>query len=695
MNNNIITEYPLWFIIFCILLGALYAFILYYREKQNEFSPLLKGLLGIIRTIVVSIIAFLLLNPLIKSINRHIEKPVIIFAQDNSSSITTGPDSIFYLNDYKNEVNQILAELGNDYQVRHFTFGDDIKETKEVNFTDTYSDFSQLFNEVKNRYSHRNVGAMIVASDGIYNRGMNPAYSSDFVNFPIYTIALGDTMIRKDIILNKVNFNRIAYLNNEFPVEVIINGKKCDGLSAELTIEKGNSVVFRKRVNFKSDNDFVTVKTHIKAEQIGLQKYKVRLSSIDGEISVTNNKQDIFVDILEGKNKILLLANSPHPDLAALKQSISNNINYTFDSYIISDFDKKLAEYNLVILHGLPSVKNNITGLLSEIKEQKIPVLYIVTKQTYLKLFNDQKAGLNLSSENLIYNESQPLVQNDFNLFSLSTNTEKNLNVFPPVISPYGNLQLQPTVSVFLKQKIGSVNTEEPLFIFNQMPDYKTGVILGEGIWKWRMNNFANDGNFIAFDDLINKSVQFLALRVDKSMFRIFHSTNFEENENIEFEAELYNDIYELINQPEVSITITGSDEKNYPFYFSKSSNAYFLDAGNFPPDSYSYYAKVQSGDKIHTESGEFTVSSVSIEEVNTIADHNLLYKLAKDNDGNMIFTENLNDLPMMIKNREDITSISYSSKKFTEILSLPWLLAIVLFLLSLEWFIRKRAGGY
>ena len=348
-----------------------------------------------------------------------------------------------------------------------------------------------------------------------------------------------------------------------------------------------------------------------------------------------------------------------------------------------------------MILHGLPSIKNNITGILSEIKEQKIPVLYIVTKQTFLSLFNDQKAGVTLSAQNIIYNEAQAIFQKDFDLFSLSKSTEKGLNNFPPTISPFGNFQLQPTVSVFLSQKIGLVNTEEPLFVFNQMLDQKTGIIFGEGIWKWRMNNFAIDANHLTFNDIINKSVQFLALRVDKSLFRVFHKTNFEENENIEFEAELYNDIYELVNQPEISITITGSDEKNYPFYFSKSAKAYILDAGNFPPDNYSYYAKVQSGDKMLTESGEFTVSKVNIEKVNTVADHGLLYNLAKEKGGEMFYPKNLNELPAVIKNREDIATISYSSKKFTEIISLHWLLIGILFLLTIEWFIRKRAGGY
>jgi hypothetical protein len=672
-----------------------YAGGFYFREKHNEFTLSLKIILGVFRAVAISIIAFLLLNPLIRSVSKHIEKPVIIFAQDNSESIVRTNDSAYFYNDYNSKVQELINKLELDYQVNKYTFGNKITEAGEFDFSDVYTDFSQLFEELNNRYSYRNVGALIMASDGIYNRGLNPIYATANNNFPIYTIALGDTAIKKDIILTKVNYNRLAYLNNEFPLEVEVNGRLCKELSSEVIVLKDDKPVFQKEITFKSDNDYIVVKTHIKAEETGLQRYVVKVTPKMDEVSNVNNYKDIFIDILEGKTKILLLANSPHPDVSALKQSITNNINYELESFIISDFDKKLEEYNLVILHGLPSIKNNITNLLEKIREDNIPVLYVVNRQTYIRLFNDQNPGLNLPTQNIMYNEAQPLLNKDFTLFSLLNESTERLEDYPPVISPYGDIQLQASSVIFLSQKIGAVNTSEPLIVFNQMPDSKNGVILGEGIWRWRMAEFANYKNFNSFDDIINKTVQFLSLKIDKSLFRVFHKTNFEEGENIEFEAELYNDIYELINDPEISISITGSDQTNYPFYFSRTSNSYYLDAGNLPPDSYKYQARVQSGDKLLTESGEFTVSSVGIENLNTVADHHLLYKLAKEKGGEMYYPDQLNLLSENIRSRDDIVSISYSTKKFTEIISLPWLLGMILLLLSLEWFLRKRAGGY
>lgn len=101
MNFELITEKPLWFIVFCLLLGALYAWLLYRNDGKLKSisSTLVKGLI-VLRFTVVSLLAFLLLSPLIKTVTRTIEKPLIIIAQDASQSILIGKDSGFYKSEF-------------------------------------------------------------------------------------------------------------------------------------------------------------------------------------------------------------------------------------------------------------------------------------------------------------------------------------------------------------------------------------------------------------------------------------------------------------------------------------------------------------------------------------------------------------------------------------------------------------------
>ncbi len=40
-----------------------------------------------------------------------------------------------------------------------------------------------------------NLGAVVLAGDGIYNQGVEPLFAASGLSVPIYTIALGDTVL--------------------------------------------------------------------------------------------------------------------------------------------------------------------------------------------------------------------------------------------------------------------------------------------------------------------------------------------------------------------------------------------------------------------------------------------------------------------------------------------------------------------
>lgn len=695
MKINIVTEYPLWFVILCLLLGIAYALILYYKESKSEFSKALKWVMAAFRTITITLISFLLLSPMIRTTTHHIEKPIIIFAQDNSQSIINGTDSGFYLNQYPPMINSMLDRISSSFAVDKFTFGQTLDKDFQIDYSDKLTDISVLFQNINDKYAGQNVGALILASDGIYNRGLNPLYSTDKFHFPIYTVALGDTSLRKDIILFKVNFNSIAYLENEFPVEVLVSADKCQQMKTELTISEKDSVLFRKVINISSENFLETINLHLKADDPGLHRYSIRLKGVENEVSQTNNDQDIFIDVIEDRQKILVLSQSPHPDISALKQAILTNKNYIVEDFIVDEFSKEIAEYNLIILHGLPSTSNNISSVLEKITREHIPVLFMISKQTNLPLFNRQNTGIMIKGDQIFFNESNPEINAEFTSFTLTHATLQALNDFPPLISPYGNSIIQPSANILFFQKIGEVITREPLLIFNQTSESKFGIFYGTGIWKWRMFDYSKTGNHEAYNEIIKKAIQYLSVKVDKSFFRVFCKNSFTENENIEFNAEVYNDNYELINTPEVTVSIIDSQNRNYSFVFNNNGSVYSLNAGKLSVDHYSYSASVRIGDKIFTDKGEFTVTPLTIEFVNTVANHNLLYNLAIKSGGQMVYPDHINKLTDAILNSDSIKKITYSTRSYSEILNFPALLVLLIALLTTEWFMRKRAGAY
>lgn len=691
---TITTEYPVWLIIFCLASGALCSAILY--RKNPDFPLWTKILLAFSRFSVISFLAFFLLNPLLKTIFKEIEKPVIVIAQDNSRSLVTGKDSAFYQGEYRPKLEELISSLESEYEVKTFSFGEKVTENIPWDFREKQTDISQMLDEIHTRYSNRNVGAVILASDGIYNKGANPVFSSSKIKFPLYAIALGDTSATRDLVLKKVMYNRIAYLGNRFPLEILIEARELEGKTTQLRISRGKETVFSKAIEIAGNPFHLSVPVQLDADQKGIQRYTVRLSTMEEETNFSNNVFDVYIDVLDGRQKIVMLVNSPHPDIRALRETIESSDNYETDVFYVKNFRASdIKKYNLAILHQVPSVKNPAGNLLQSISQEKIPVLFILGGETDWNGFNNQQTGVIISGARGKTTESQPLLNKNFALFTLGEEARNYFRYFPPLQTPFGNYKLTPSANVLFYQKVGMVETGQPLVFFNSVSDKKNAVIAGEGLWRWRLNDFAQHKNHVIFNEFILKTVQYLALKENKNKFRITGKNNFLENEPVAFDAELYNESFELINEPEINVEIINEEEKKFPFVFSKTDNAYRLEAGVFPVGNYRYEARAKVADKILSATGEFSVSPIQVEAVTTVADHQLLFNLAEKHDGRMLFPGQLAEIPGLLESREDIASVSYTQKKLSDFINLKWIFFLLLALLSMEWLIRKRNGSY
>ena len=170
---------------------------------------------------------------------------------------------------------------------------------------------------------------------------------------------------------------------------------------------------------------------------------------------------------------------------------------------------------------------------------------------------------------------------------------------------------------------------------------------------------------------------------------------NFNENEAIDIDAELYNDSYQLVNDPEVNILITDANKKNFPYAFTRTSNAYYLNAGSLPPGEYSYKATTSFGGKAFLKTGKFSVMSLNVESMSTVANHGLLNNIAARHKGKMVYPNQLDQIEQLLAARDDMKTVVYTQKRYTDLVCLLPVLFLLLALLSAEWFIRKRNGSY
>lgn len=676
------------------MLGTIYAWLLYGR--LNHLSKQLRIALSALRVLTVTLVSWMLFAPLFKRVSYTLEKPIIILAHDNSLSVAQIKPVGFDEKAYQKNMNDLVDKLSSKYEVKTYSFSDSVKSGLDFSGKGKLSNGAALINQLNDELLNRNLGAIIIASDGIFNRGGNPLYDLKQLNAPVYTIALGDTIPKKDVLIADVNYNNLVYLDNEFTLDVQVQASQGRGGTTKLTVAENGVKVKEETIDINSNSFIKNVPIKLKANKIGVQKYSISVSSLQNEITTKNNTQTVFIEVIDARQKILLVSGSPHPDITVLKQAMELNQHYEVTVALPDDLNQvELKNYSLAILYQFPDNSSpNGLNFINQVKASKIPLWFILGAQSNINGFNQAQDLVKLNRTSGTIQEIFPLEASNFTLFNIEPNAIKQLINYDPLQSPFGNLSINGSYAAILNQKIGRVNTQSPLLFFMNDEGRKIGFLLGEGIWKWKLEEAKSAQSLPLINELISKTLQYLSAKDDKRKFKVYTTkATFDENEHVLLNATLYNDVYEPINSPDVMVQIKPENGKIFNYNFSKFDAGYRLDAGSLPEGNYTYVATTNLGDKKYSATGSFYVNALITEYQQTTANHQLLYTMAQQNGGKMFLPNQLLSIADELEKNDKIKTVSYEDRKYEELINFKWLFAFILLLLSLEWFLRKRNG--
>lgn len=695
MKSELIFQSSPLFIILCLLAGGLYAFVLY--QKKANFSVLQNRLLALTRGLLVALLAFLLVNPLLRSNKTTIEKPTVVLAVDNSTSMAqSGQSKLTQLKGDLQKLKEDIESKGASVEIRTFDEDNANKEIDGIKFVEKTSDLSGLLAGVKNNYEGRNLTDVILVSDGIANAGISPTYGK--YNFNVHTIGLGDTTLKKDIKLNAVYTNRIAYLSNKFPVQAEISSFGYQGKATSILLKQGGKVLDKQIVNFDKDIDLKQVTFYTTAEQKGMQRFTIEVAPGAGEFSIKNNARDVYIDVVDGKEKVLLVALSPHPDVKAIKSIIEKNELYELTVKVIqSDNINEIGNqpFDVLILHQLPDLYGAGGSAVARLLAQQKPTLFILGNQSNISSFNGIQQTLSIISQAGRADKVTAKFNNSFNLFNLDGEKLSILEKLPPILSPFGDYRPATGSEIILYQRVGSLVTPKPLLIANTANARKSAVLAGEGIWQWRLEEYALTDKQEVVDEVLMKTLQLISVKDDKRKLRVYPiSPEFSIDDKVIFENEAYNDIYERIYNQNIKLEITDErgSTKNYNYTISQENTRFEITG--LGEGVYRYKASTQVLGKSEVVDGQFIVRNADLEGLTNTADFNMLRTLAQQNNGKFFVASQLEKLKEYLSSNQSPDKLM-SVEEMNEFINLKWIFFVLLLLASVEWVTRKYLGSY
>ena len=657
-----IIDYPWYMVLGCLLAGAVYAVALYFVGPAR-FGRRLRWLLAALRFVAVAAIAFLLLAPMTRRTVHERQKPHVVLLQDRSLSVARSADSAFSLD-------TLAEELESRCRVTRVEFGD-------AGQTDIGSEIEAL--------AGGDADAVVLATDGIYNRGSNPATAAERLAVPIYTVALGDTTPQRDAALGGLRVGRVAMMGGTIPVELTVGASLLGGHQAQLTVTDARGrQLHSQRLVYDGDDYSQTVALQLPATAPGLQRFAVRLTVVEGEVNKDNNVLTFYVDVIDTRRKVAIVANAPHPDLAALKRAIEGNPNYEAEVKLASgDLQLKADEYSLVVLHNLPSREHPDVAFAKE-----LPQMYVIGMQTDLPRYNAQHAGLEIVAKTQRTNEVTAIARQGFSLFNVDASDAAAFEAMPPLDAPFGEARLGEGVQTLFGARLGTIDTRQPLVAATAQGELRRVFVWGEGLWRWRLADYAANGSHDRFDRLVQQMVAFAAMQADRQRLRVEAERTYQAGTPITLRAQLYNEAYELTNAPEVNLALKGErGEDKGDFAFHRDGDGYGLTLPDLEEGVYRYHASTADG---LAADGTFAVEELGLELRRMVADHGLLRTISQATGGE---TYSPADIDALSKRLAELKPTIYTHTRYGDLLGMPLVLVLIVLLLAGEWLLRKLNG--
>ncbi|MFA4922720.1 MAG: hypothetical protein WC557_00830 [Ignavibacteriaceae bacterium] len=696
-----------WFFLvgFALLLAGYTIFV--YRVTVPEISRQKKILLILLRILVLILLFLLIFEPLLKIETKKIIQPVHYFFVDNSKSLKQFEDkSPFISEKILNEVKKL--PLGS---FKLFSFGSNVShelksDSAKFLFTEPATNFSKIFSSLQ---KEENIASVTIVSDGIITEGTSPQYQAEKLNVPVFTVGVGDSTTKKDISIQNILHNEFLYAGTSTPFIISVFQHGFSGTGTTLSLFEDNSLLETKNISF-TESELQNIEFSYKPNSPGEQKISFVLSPLQKEYSIENNRQSVFVKVLDSKLSIVLLAGAPSADVTFIKNSLqadTNNFVLSFTQITSTQFlEKKLPENALdkadvLYLVNFPSSQtaNQLVEKVAKlIKEKNLPYFFMLSSSVdpvKLRIMQSELPfTFNRTDKTVV--EAQPVIADDMQRNPLLQFSGKNIleqwNNLPPVYKPNWELTTKPESEVLAKTRINNIALNSPLILSKRLGSKRAIAVLASDIWKWKLQKAT--AQLDLFDRFLLNGTKWLHAVEQKKQVTI--STNkkfYSAGEKIYLTAEVYDEAFNAVNDADIKCSVRSKDYEIPVSFSNTGSGLYEGEISDIGKGDYNFSGEAFLDRKsLGKDNGRFSVGDIDYELQNTTMNSDLLRLLAKETKGKFFYNSYGNLFDKLAEINKNSSKTKIEVKEF-RLWSSELMLALIILLFAAEWFLRKREG--
>ena len=724
-----------------------------YLKTTRPISPPWKAFFVVTRGSVLVLLLFCLLRPVITTIQTSPQETYLGILIDDSQSMSIadlpGGQS---RRDGVEEVlfdGGLVEDLSDSFQIRTFRFDKGtqrIAGAGDLLQAGTASSIDQALNYVNDQLSGLRLGGLLLVSDGADNSGAaDPVVTAqDFGarQVPIFTIGVGKESIPEDIGIVDVSSVETVLEGSVFTVQAGIIHQGFEGQEVEISVRDGEEVVASEIVTLGVSEVTRRYELEITPERPELIVYDLQVELQPGEIIEENNSYSFLVDNSEKSAlDVLYVEGHPRNEYKFIRRALEGDESIRLATYLQTGPEKYYRqgiESSTELSSGFPSTKEELYRyeaiILGDIEEN----FFNADELQMIEDFVAERGGGFLMSgmvdEEFIGTPIADilpltLIEESFLPGHLRGGTRRgdhptgelfyprltNNGEFSPILrlsgedSENGNLwrQLPELQGVFVTGRIkpgATVLMEHPVLQYqNQLLPIIAQQRYGSGrsmsvntasTWRWQMMLPSDDQSH---ETLWRQVLRWLAVSSPERINIDFDREYYNVGDEVNVTVVALNDQYEPDNDatlwmqtetPGEQITDTPmewdiEEEGVYRANFTVEEEGVFnllVDVASAAAD-----AELESSEK----RAAFVVTPSLREFNNAGMDAGLLGRISQESGGSYFELSDVDGLA----DRVEFTPNAYSREVEIDLWDKPWLLALLISLLCIDWATRRLKG--
>ena len=338
MNVNPITiapVFPMWLIIllFCLALAQAAAQCV---KSWTKLGPRRALVISLLRFAAIVVLAVFALNPSGVTRKEHRISPAVAIIVDTSESMgqSVAGGKASRLDEAKALLmeggSSLIGSLSKKYEVHVYGLGDSLRplefgDVARLEAAGRKGDVSEALRAISDQNS-----VAVLLSDGNvkWNESQAPL-------LPTVTVPFGDPETYQDILIKGISAPSIAFRDREVTIDVTLKNFGYTDLTLPVLLKDSGRLLSAKNIRVQANPGESTVAFSFVPSEVGQKNLSISIPQQVGERIVENNQVNLSIKVVRDKTRILMVSGNPSMNYRFMRTALKSDPSIDLLSFVI------------------------------------------------------------------------------------------------------------------------------------------------------------------------------------------------------------------------------------------------------------------------------------------------------------------------------------------------------------------------